>query len=50
MNEVIDTLIKEGHVEDVTEDCNAHAHIILNVVPVCQSQDPKADNLTIIKY
>ena len=50
MNEVVDVLIKEGHVEDVTEDCNEHAHTILNVVPVDEFRDSAAINSSLIRY
>ena len=50
MNEVVDVLIKESYVEDVTEDCNAHAHDILNVVPVDQIGYSAAINSSLIRY
>ena len=51
MKEVIDVLIREGHVEDVTEDCKAHASVIQNVVPVdrfLESND--GEDFAIIRY
>ena len=50
MNEVVDVLIKESYVEDVTEDCNTHAHDILNVVLVDQFRDSAAINSSLIRY
>ena len=50
MNEVVDVLIKESYVKDVTEDCNAHAHTILNVVPVDEFRDSAAINSSLIRY
>ena len=50
MKEVVDTLIKERHVKDVTEDCKAHASVIQNVVPVDRFLKSDAENFAIIRY
>ena len=50
MDEVVNGLIKECHVEDVTEDCEAHAHTILNVVPVDRFLESNAENRTVNRY
>ena len=50
MKEVVDVLTREGHVEDVTEDCKAHASVIQNVVPVDRFLESNAENFAIIRY
>ena len=39
MNNVIDVLIKNKHVNDVTEECTKNAHTIQNVISINQSDD-----------
>ena len=50
MKEVVDVLIREGHVKDVTEDCKAHASDIQNVVSVDRFHDSNAENFSKFRY
>ena len=47
MNDVIDALIENHHVNDVTEDCTKNAHTIQNVISIDQLND-KTDEENLI--
>ena len=51
MNDVIDALIENHHVNDVTEECTKNAHTIQNVISIDQVNDKTDDeNLTLSRY
>ena len=52
MHDVIDVLIENKHVNDVTEECRKNAHTIQNVISIDQLNDKTDDeeNLTPLRY
>ena len=51
MHDVIDALIDNKYVNDITEECKKNAHIIQNVISVDQLNDKTdEENLTPSRY